>query len=466
MIKRSMVRLTTLLFIAPILALTIYAQPTRYAVPREVPISRLVRQNFPGYFGARQNFPKLIPETFFPIGWSKEGKFAYYIEPVDEACGCYFAHLVIQDLRNDKVVWEFKYSQDDGMDAEGKMPPEDTIAKLWRKHGDFFSEKLREHNIVPAAFAMLPKTFTSRGKRYTAAAVANPGNDPDGQKRVQDLRITISSPGRGSKVLYKRAMNAGDDLYVASLDAGVIGSLKSPYEDRVAIVFITAERGWEGPPHTANIHITGADLTGGFLSAGNARSNYPAVWFATVNDPNKPAWEILPQEAKPGEVILSKRNELGIFSNFAISQFDLYGKSYNSVEGFWQMMLYPEGPDDERARAQGVEWKYTREQVAQMSGFEAKAAGELAEQNMKKLGIDWVTFEGKRFPYRSATRGEHYRLIVEAIRRKIELNPEAKRTLRATGELILRPDHHEEPNAPDEWKYYDILMQIRSELPK
>ena len=45
--------------------------------------------------------------------------------------------------------------------------------------------------------------------------------------------------------------------------------------------------------------------------------SYPAIWFAPINDPNKPDWEILPQEARAGEVILSKRNELGILSNFA-----------------------------------------------------------------------------------------------------------------------------------------------------
>jgi hypothetical protein len=44
---------------------------------------------------------------------------------------------------------------------------------------------------------------------------------------------------------------------------------------------------------------------------------YPAVWFAPINDPNKPDWEILPQERQAGEVVLSKRNELGILSNFA-----------------------------------------------------------------------------------------------------------------------------------------------------
>ncbi|MBP7415716.1 MAG: NADAR family protein [Pyrinomonadaceae bacterium] len=191
---------------------------------------------------------------------------------------------------------------------------------------------------------------------------------------------------------------------------------------------------------------------------------YPVVWFAPINDPNKPDWEILPQEAKAGEVILSKRNELGILSNFAATPFELYGKRYASVEGFWQMMLYPEGPDDERAKDKRVTWKYTREQVAQMTAFEAKSAGTLAEENMKTLGIDWVTFDGKRFPYRSATPGEHYKLILAAMRAKANQNPEVKRILLATGDLILKPDHHGEPNPPPEWKYYEIWMQIRKEL--
>ena len=193
-------------------------------------------------------------------------------------------------------------------------------------------------------------------------------------------------------------------------------------------------------------------------------SPYPAHWFAPIDDPNKPEWEILPQEAKPGEVILSKRHELGLLSNFADTPFVYNERRYASLEGFWQMMLYPEGKDDPRGKFAGIEWPYTREQVGALVGFEAKAAGTLAEANMAKMDIDWVTFEGKRFPYRTATPGEHYRLIAEATRAKVDQNPEVKRVLLATGDLILRPDHHGEPNAPPEWKYFEILTQIRTEL--
>jgi hypothetical protein len=53
-------------------------------------------------------------------------------------------------------------------------------------------------------------------------------------------------------------------------------------------------------------------------------------------------------------VILSKRNELGILSNFAPTPFTLHGKRYASVEGFWQMMLYPENSNDPRAKFPGI----------------------------------------------------------------------------------------------------------------
>jgi predicted NAD-dependent protein-ADP-ribosyltransferase YbiA (DUF1768 family) len=193
-------------------------------------------------------------------------------------------------------------------------------------------------------------------------------------------------------------------------------------------------------------------------------AQYPAHWWTPIADPNKPAWEILPQAARPGEVILSKRNELGILSNFAATPFVFHGVRYASVEGFWQMMLYPEGANDPRAQAASVKWPHSRAEVGQMTAFAAKAAGDFAEGNMRRLGIDWVTFEGRRMPYRSPTKGEHYRLIVEAMRAKLAQNPRVREVLLSTGSLILRPDHVQEPHAPPEWAYCKIWMELRNEL--
>ena len=193
-------------------------------------------------------------------------------------------------------------------------------------------------------------------------------------------------------------------------------------------------------------------------------SRYPAHWWTPVSKEGAPAWEILPQEAGPGEVILSKRHELGLLSNFAPTPFTFKGKRYASLEGFWQMMKYPEGPNDPRAKVRLLKWKYTRDQVSQLTGFEAKNAGTLAEENMKQMGISWVTFAGKRIEYRPAKPGEHYRLIVAATRAKVEQNPEVRKVLLATGDLVLKPDHRQGPNPLAAWRYYEILTLIRSEL--
>lgn len=198
-----------------------------------------------------------------------------------------------------------------------------------------------------------------------------------------------------------------------------------------------------------------------FVTQSLYASNYPEHWWTPVPREGAPSWEVLPQEALPGEVILSKRNELGILSNFAATPFELEDEKYASVEGFWQMMKYPENNEDPRAL---LVYPFTRSEVSQMTAFTAKDAGKIGEQKMQELGIDWVTYKGTRMVYCSVERGLHYDLIKKAMWEKVKQNEEVKRILLLTGDLILRPDHHAEGCQAPEWKYYDVWMEIRSEI--
>lgn len=195
-----------------------------------------------------------------------------------------------------------------------------------------------------------------------------------------------------------------------------------------------------------------------------AQQPYPAHWWAPVPADQRAVWEILPQAARPGEVILSKRNELGLLSNFAPTPFAFHGRRYSSLEGFWQTMKYPEDANEPRAKFSRLDWPYTREQVSQLTSFDAKHAGDIADANMKTMDIDWVTFEDRRMEYRAPGESDFYKLIVAATREKVRQNPDVQKVLLATGNLILMPDHHQETNAPPAWHYFEILMQIRSEL--
>lgn len=201
------------------------------------------------------------------------------------------------------------------------------------------------------------------------------------------------------------------------------------------------------------------------FTALGADSSYPAHWWQEVDRSTAPGWEVLPQDASEGEVILSKRNELGILSNFAATDFIYKGTLYKSVEGFWQSLKYPESDLDSRANHEGIEWPYTRSEVELMTGFLAKKAGGYANSNMREMGIDWVTFQGKRIKFWTVSKGVHYKLIKDALRTKAKQNTRVMEVLMSTGDLKLRPDHIM-GDAPPAWFYNKIWMELREEFKK
>ncbi len=195
-------------------------------------------------------------------------------------------------------------------------------------------------------------------------------------------------------------------------------------------------------------------------------NDYPSHWWKPVPKQLKHSWEITPDQAKPGEVILSKRNELGILSNFAHTPFEFEGIHYESVEGAWQSLKYPEGPKDIRAKAPFTKWPFTRKQVQNMIGFEAMKAGKIANRNMLFMGINWVSFKGLKMKIKTPQKAAHYKLIKKMIIEKIKQNPKVKEILLSTGNLILKPDHKIRKSAPPAWHYNEIYMEIRKTLQK
>lgn len=203
------------------------------------------------------------------------------------------------------------------------------------------------------------------------------------------------------------------------------------------------------------------------LCVSKAYADYPQSWWTVVPESQAESWEILPQAAKPGEVILSKRTELGVFSNLAKAPFNLDNNQYASIEAFWQMMKYPDLNDPEDTRREWIkDYPYTREQVKMLSDFEAKKAGDAANKVMKEHGFTWISYQNKKFNYKDFATGSayHYDLIYRVTVAKIEQNPAIKKLLVQTGDLILRPDHNTPPGSPKSYYYFDILMDIRAKL--
>lgn len=190
---------------------------------------------------------------------------------------------------------------------------------------------------------------------------------------------------------------------------------------------------------------------------------HPTHWWSEIADPDKPIWEILPHEAGPGEVIVSKRNELGALSNLALTPFELDGLAYASVEALWQECKLPENASDSRA---ALPWPCDRAKMRTLHGLEAKRLGDQASALMKTHGIDWVSHGGEKFPYPESGRGPFYRLIRQAMEEKLRRHAGIRELLLATAPLRLQPDHVLYGPQSEAHRYCEIWMEIRANPPE
>jgi hypothetical protein len=186
---------------------------------------------------------------------------------------------------------------------------------------------------------------------------------------------------------------------------------------------------------------------------------YPRHWWQAATDLAE--WEISPSAAGEGEVILSKRHELGLLSNFAPTPFEFEGARYESVEGFWQMLKYPENAQDPRAK---LPWPRARAEVARLTAFPAREAGDLADMLNASIDITWVTYQNKKLDPMESTKGDFYRLIRAVEEAKLAQNESVREVLKSTGDLRLLPDHRMPRDAPPAWRYYEIWMELRAGL--
>lgn len=199
----------------------------------------------------------ILTASIYPIGWSADGKFAYVVEPPDEDCGCYFADLIIQDMVGDKIVWKDEYRSESL--EEGR---EENLDTHWAKKQAEFSAKLREHNIVQQTeFKLVHPSLKFERDTLTPSIDVRIKHDND-LEVIGTVTLRMRSRKRGTKVVMRDVYQKGE---VSGFRRAMIaGMLKSPFEDRVAIIVAEEYRGWEGPPNITGIKVVGSTLKTGF----------------------------------------------------------------------------------------------------------------------------------------------------------------------------------------------------------
>lgn len=130
-----------------------------------------------------------------------------------------------------------------------------------------------------------------------------------------------------------------------------------------------------------------------------------------------------------------------LISNFAETPFELDGRHYRTVEGFWQSLRWETVVD--------------REMVAQLTGMQAKKLSQT-----RPFGSTTV-YEGETLPVGT---WRHWELMERASRAKFEQNADARDALLATGERPLVHRMRKDSRSIPGIVMAEIWMKVRGEL--
>lgn len=230
-------------------------KPKEYSIPKQVKIN----QNLD--FGMCKGNLGCLIEEFYPIGWSEDKYFAFFVQPKNEAIGGYDLHLIIQNMNNDKIEWRWNYNEYIKKNWDEKT--REDFVTIWNNNSILFNQKLNEYGITQVLDEEIMSSFPLKAndKTYTARIEKLGRENRDfGIYEIGRESVIINGEGLGSKVIFDQAYGGYNFL----LNTKIIGGIISPNQERIAVIKINEKRGWEGPPNLLSVQIIGCHLEKGF----------------------------------------------------------------------------------------------------------------------------------------------------------------------------------------------------------
>ncbi len=210
----------------------------------------------------------------YPLGWSKDGRFAYIrFQDWADGIGNYIDFkVIVHNLVNDTAetvyrIYEcneiYGFFKEYGMKVKeedyGNYPNHAKIFHaIWKKDGVLISKKIAQYGIVQTGLEMKPFPYKS-GKTSIDCRLEIDNTDLslDTFGYYRWFKLWAESAGNGKKLIARST----NDMFI---NAEIAGYLKSPFEDRIAVVILKTYRGFEGPPCPIEPFIFGCHLTKGF----------------------------------------------------------------------------------------------------------------------------------------------------------------------------------------------------------
>jgi len=193
-----------------------------------------------------------LVDKFYPIGWSKEGHFAFITEYADEGIGGYMFKIDVINLINDQVEWSWESEPDDDNYRE----------EIWKDNYKTIKTELNKYGIIQKRNMEIGNVFFNyKGKEFNIKLKTETEVDRDyGFDVIVGTKIYLNSPQLGNKKVYEYK----ETDYSMILSQLIAGYIMSPYEDRILIILKNERWGWEGVPSVVYFELTGANLTTGF----------------------------------------------------------------------------------------------------------------------------------------------------------------------------------------------------------
>ncbi len=208
------------------------------------------------YDGRKPDISEFNKENFYPIGWSKNGHFAFVKTDTEQGSGFFNFRLEILKMAENEDSWNWN--------APEEIEATDTsFSMLWNKNRAVFSKELKKYKIIPELdYKIQPLIFTTKGNNFKISLEKEEKTNLEFNINVvSSAQVIIESPELGVKTFTHKIEN--DDFWVA--DIKISGYIKSPHHDDIIGIIYSLERmGFEGPPNDIYFHVIGCDLSAGF----------------------------------------------------------------------------------------------------------------------------------------------------------------------------------------------------------
>ena len=202
--------------------------------------------------------------NMYILGWSKDGKFAFVENRAIDGRGGNDLYFNIIDLVTDETVCRKEmidyYDYDKAID-ENYIPTYKSFEDCLKSNAEEFDRLLKENGIIlkPAKFEKMPVIWVSKNNK-TEEVTFKVNKTGEGKpafvySETLNYEIVAEKKSGGSKIIKSEENRESYFVYP-------VGYIKSPYENRVAVVLTNASFVFEGSE--LFVEFAGCNLSVGF----------------------------------------------------------------------------------------------------------------------------------------------------------------------------------------------------------